>query len=34
YITLSAKQLNPNIEIISRANHRENLSKLYRAGAD
>jgi voltage-gated potassium channel len=34
YITLSAKQLNPHIEIISRANHRENLSKLYRAGAD
>jgi voltage-gated potassium channel len=34
YITLSAKQLNPEIEIISRANHRENVSKLYRAGAD
>jgi voltage-gated potassium channel len=34
YITLSAKQLNPHIEIISRANHRENISKLYRAGAD
>ncbi|MGD9168894.1 MAG: NAD-binding protein, partial [Candidatus Thiodiazotropha sp.] len=31
---LSAKQLNPHIEIISRANHRENISKLYRAGAD
>jgi voltage-gated potassium channel len=34
YITLSAKQLNSHIEIISRANHRENVSKLYRAGAD
>ncbi len=34
YITLSAKQLNPHIEIISRANHRENVSKLDRAGAD
>jgi voltage-gated potassium channel len=33
YITLSARQLNPNIEIISRANHRENITKLYRAGA-
>jgi voltage-gated potassium channel len=34
YITLSAKQMNPDIEVISRANQRENLSKLYRAGAD
>jgi voltage-gated potassium channel len=34
YITLSAKQLNPDIEIISRANQRDNISKLYRAGAD
>jgi voltage-gated potassium channel len=33
YITLMSRQLNPNIEIISRANHRENVDKLYRAGA-
>ncbi|MBT2970104.1 MAG: potassium channel protein [gamma proteobacterium symbiont of Ctena orbiculata] len=33
YITLTARQVNPDIEIISRANHRENVSKLYRAGA-
>ncbi len=34
YITLSARQLNPRIEIIARANHRENKIKLQRAGAD
>ncbi|MET0090974.1 MAG: NAD-binding protein [Candidatus Thiodiazotropha sp.] len=33
YITLTARQFNPDIEIISRANHRENASKLTRAGA-
>ncbi len=34
YITLSARQLNPNIEIIARANSRENEIKLQRAGAN
>ncbi len=33
YITLTARQFNPQVEIISRANHRENINKLYRAGA-
>ncbi|MEJ2694238.1 MAG: NAD-binding protein [Candidatus Thiodiazotropha sp.] len=33
YITLTARQFNPEVEIISRANHRENITKLYRAGA-
>jgi voltage-gated potassium channel len=33
YITLSARQLNPQIEIISRANHRDNEIKLHRAEA-
>ena len=33
YITLSARQLNPSIEIISRANRGENVAKLLRAGA-
>ncbi len=33
YITLTARQLNPDVEIISLANHRENITKLYRAGA-
>ncbi len=33
YITLTARQFNPEVEIISRANHRENINKLYRAGA-
>jgi len=33
YITLTARQFNPRVEIISRANHRENITKLYRAGA-
>ncbi|HFD87026.1 MAG TPA: potassium channel protein [Gammaproteobacteria bacterium] len=34
YITLSARQLSPDIEIIARANSRENEIKLQRAGAD
>ncbi len=34
YITLSARQLNPEIEIIARANSRENEIKLQRAGAN
>ena len=34
YITLSARQLNPDIEIISRANRGENVAKLLRAGAN
>jgi voltage-gated potassium channel len=33
YITLIAHQANPEIEIISRSNHRENVNKLHRAGA-
>ncbi len=33
YVTLTARQLNSDLEIISRANHRENVTKLYRAGA-
>ncbi|MEJ2608689.1 MAG: NAD-binding protein [Candidatus Thiodiazotropha sp.] len=33
YITLTARQFNPEMEIISRSNHRENINKLYRAGA-
>jgi voltage-gated potassium channel len=33
YITLTTRQFNPAVEIISRANHRENVTKLYRAGA-
>lgn len=33
YITLTVRQFNPAVEIISRANHRENVTKLYRAGA-
>ena len=34
YITLSARNLNPNLLIVSRANHDETLVKLKRAGAD
>ncbi len=34
YITLSARQLNPRLEIISRANNAANMSKLRLAGAD
>lgn len=33
YITLTSRYLNPNIRIISRANHKENVKKLYQAGA-
>ena len=33
YITLTSRQLNPAIRIISRANHNENVKKLYQAGA-
>jgi voltage-gated potassium channel len=34
YITLSARNLNPNLLIVSRANHDETGVKLKRAGAD
>jgi len=34
YITLTSRHLNPTIRIISRANHRENVRKLYQAGAN
>src|SRR6266571_2155919 len=34
YITLSARNLNPNLLIVSRANHDETVVKLKRAGAD
>lgn len=34
YITLTARYLNPDIEIISRANHEEVVAKLRQAGAD
>ena len=34
YITLSARQMNPGIEIISRVNHSENVTKMKRAGAN
>ncbi len=34
YITLSARNLNPNLLIVSRANHDETIAKLKRAGAD
>lgn len=33
YITLTARHLNPDINIISRANNIENVKKLYQAGA-
>jgi voltage-gated potassium channel len=33
YITLTARHLNPTINIISRANNIENVKKLYQAGA-
>ncbi|WP_211609258.1 NAD-binding protein [Halogranum amylolyticum] len=32
--TFAIRELNPRIEIIARANERENVSKVYRAGAD
>lgn len=34
FIALSARSLNPKIFIVARANHRENVSKLEKAGAD
>lgn len=34
YITLTARYLNPDIEIISRANQDESVRKLHQAGAD
>ncbi|MEJ1353480.1 MAG: NAD-binding protein [Candidatus Sedimenticola sp. (ex Thyasira tokunagai)] len=34
YITLTARYLNPDIEIVSRANRQEAVRKLYQAGAD
>jgi Trk K+ transport system NAD-binding subunit len=34
YATFAIRKLNPGIEIIVRANEHENVSKLYRAGAD
>lgn len=34
FITLTAREMNPQINIISRASKKESESKLYRAGAD
>jgi Trk K+ transport system NAD-binding subunit len=34
YATFAIRELNPRIELIARANDRESVSKLYRAGAD
>ena len=34
YITLTSRYLNPSIRIITRANHPQNVNKLYQAGAD
>ena len=34
FATFAIRELNPRIEIIARANERENVSKLYRAGVD
>jgi len=34
FATFAIRELNPQVEIIVRANERENVSKLYRAGAD
>ena len=34
YITLTSRYLNSSIRIISRANHPQNVNKLYQAGAD
>ncbi|MFC7173600.1 potassium channel family protein [Haloplanus litoreus] len=34
FATFAIRELNPRIEIIARANEQENVSKLYRAGAD
>ena len=34
FITLTAREMNPDIKIIARASEKESESKLYRAGAD
>lgn len=34
FVVLTARQINPNLRIISRVNEEENSSKLFRAGAD
>lgn len=34
FVTLTARQLNPNLFIVSRANREENISRMVRAGAD
>lgn len=34
YITLSARELNPDVEIVARANYRDVFSKLTKAGAN
>ena len=34
FVTLTARQLNPSLQIVARANERGNESKLLRAGAD
>lgn len=34
FVTLTARQLNPNLFIVSRANREENVSRMLRAGAD
>lgn len=34
YVTLTSRYLNPNIKIISRANHQENAKKMQQVGAD
>lgn len=34
YVTLSARALNPDLTIVSRAQEEETMNKLYRAGAD
>lgn len=34
FTTLIARRANPNLQIVVRANHEENVQKLYQAGAD
>ncbi len=34
FLTLNSRHLNPNIRIVARANHEENVEQLYSAGAD
>jgi len=34
FATLAIRQLDPNVEIVARANETDNVRKLYRAGAD